>query len=113
MDRYLSQAEAIKILRELGYTNDFELFGTELLYIQQKIFIREPDYLVTECYRIINDGCYEPAVIILGITTIKANVKGVLINNYSDYIRGGIPVIIRKLAEHYFRYPEIKYHWPA
>src|SRR5450432_1152857 len=101
MCTYLTQADVINILRGLGYTNDFELFERGLLLMQQRIFICEPDYSVTVCYRLMNEDNNDAAVIVMGITTVYENEKGILINRYSNYMRRRPPIIIKKLAEYY------------
>ena len=41
MKAYLNKIQAVIDMHTRGYSNDFELIGNDLLWIQQKIFIRE------------------------------------------------------------------------
>jgi hypothetical protein len=51
MKVYLNKIEAVIGLHERGFAEDFELFGTDLLWVQKKIFLRPRDYKITEVYR--------------------------------------------------------------
>jgi hypothetical protein len=51
MKKYTNHQEAIANLRKRGFTSEFQLFGNDLLWIQEKIFVREAEFSIIECHR--------------------------------------------------------------
>lgn len=96
MEKYYCYRDAIDDLNERGFINDFVLFGDELLWIQQRTFIQSADFSIVECHHCAHpDGNIEDLVV-LGILSISANIKGILLNHYS-YTRPRPQIIISKL----------------
>ena len=98
MKKYFGYQDAINDLNARGFTNDFVLFGNDLLWVQGKIFIRGNDFSVVEYHQIGHpDGKIEDLKV-FGILAVSANIKGVLLNHYS-YTSAIPAVLINKLTK--------------
>ena len=85
MKKYLTEHEAIIDLHEKGYSQDFQLFGNELLWLQEKIFISSGEFSILEYHRFSSQSCNKSEMIVFGVIALYYNVKGILINHYSSY----------------------------
>ena len=83
MKIYFSKSEAVIDLHERGFTEDFQLFGTCLLWIQRKIFLRQKDFSIVECHSFIDSIGKE--TIIFGVVAKGLSASGILINHYKSY----------------------------
>ncbi len=99
MKPYLTGADAVSDLHKKGYTNDFQLYGNDLLWIQEKIFIRVGEFDIVECHKIIDPKNNMDQLIVFGIYASWYNVKGILVNHYKNYTNITPPVIQKKLNE--------------
>lgn len=79
MKKYFSESEAVIDLHERGFTEDFHLFGNNLLWIQQQIFLTEKDFSIVECHSFIN--LLGKKTIIFGVIASTVYVWGILINH--------------------------------
>ena len=52
MSNYSKSHDATCDLHWRGYDEDFALCGDDLLWVQEKCFIREENFSITECYRL-------------------------------------------------------------
>ncbi len=95
----LTGQEVIEDLHEKGYTNDFQLVGNDLLWVQKKIFIRAGDFSILECHRFCGGSRDEAGLVIFGVLALYRNVKGILINHYTTYTKDTPPVIAKKIKE--------------
>jgi hypothetical protein len=83
--------DAIVDLHSRGFTNDFQLFGNDLVWVQESLVTRVGEFAI-EGYQKIDD------LIVCGIIALHHNVKGILLRhckNFSDVS----PVLIKKLKE--------------
>ena len=96
MNIFLSPQDAIIDLHERGFTHDFQLFGNDLLCVQEKTFDRMGAFSIVECHKF----CYHPTLhrqtIVFGIIALHQNVKGILLNYYNRYTSKMPPVITKK-----------------
>ena len=99
MKIYLNGFEVVNYLHNNGFTQDFHLFGNDLFWIQEKIFIREHEFSITEYYEIIEPSDSLNELIVFGIFSSFYQVKGILVNHYKRYTDLTPAVIIRKLKE--------------
>jgi hypothetical protein len=99
MEIYLSKAAAIAGMHRRGFTNDFQLFGNDLLWIQEKIFIRMGDFTILEYHRFLHESNKSCDTILFGVYSYHHNVKGILLNDYACYTDKTPPVIVKKLNE--------------
>jgi hypothetical protein len=99
MNIYLTEEDAISDLHKKGYSNDFHLFGNDLLWVQRQIFIRTANFSIVECHRFFSQEQEGKEIIVFAIIVQKYNAKGVLLNDYSNYTTSTPPVIVKKLEE--------------
>ena len=99
MNIYLNEQDAVYDLHKKGYNNDFHLFGNDLLWVQKKIFIRAETISIIECHRFCNTAGPPKEIIVFGIALVRHNVKGIMLNDYSDYTTKMPTVITKKLEE--------------
>jgi hypothetical protein len=97
MKTYVSKSEAVIDLHERGFTEDFQLFGNNLLWIQQKIFLRQKDFSIVECHRFLDAVGKE--TIIFGVISNSSLVSGILINHYKKYTDKTPAIIDNKLKK--------------
>jgi hypothetical protein len=89
-------ADAIIDLHERGYCQDFVLFGNNLLWVQEKIFIGSNDFSILECHQFDHPGRQHEDLVILGVMATGDNVRGILMNHYT-YTSKMPEIIISKL----------------
>jgi len=99
MEIYLSKAAAIAGMHKRGFTNDFQLFGNDLLWIQEKTFIRTGDFSIMEYHWFRNESKKGTDTILFGVFSHHHNVMGILLNDYACYSAKTPPVIIKKINE--------------
>lgn len=92
MKIYVSKSEAVIDLHERDFTEDFQLVGKNILWIQRKIFLRQKEFSIVECHSFIDSLGKE--TIIFGVTANGLFASGILINHYKNYI-GKRPAIIQ------------------
>ena len=97
MKIYFSKSEAVIDLHERGFTEDFQLLGNNLLWIQRKIFLRQKDFSIVECHSFIDSSGKES--IIFGITANGFYASGILINHYRTYTDKTPAIIHTKLKK--------------
>jgi hypothetical protein len=97
MKIYFSKSEAVIDLHERGFTEDFQLLGNSILWIQGQIFIRQKDFSIAECHSFIDSLGKE--TIIFGITANGFFANGILINHYKSYTDKTPAIIQDKLKK--------------
>jgi hypothetical protein len=75
--------DAIIDLHQRGYCQDFILFGNNLLWVQEKIFIRNDDFYSLECHQFGHPDGQQEDLVILGIMAMGDNIRGILLNHYT------------------------------
>jgi len=96
---YVSKNEAIEDLHRRGFNNDFQLFGNDLLWVQEKIFIRMADFEIAEYHHLLLPQSTRTDSIVFGVISNHHHVKGILLNDYSAYILKTPSVIEKKINE--------------
>lgn len=99
MKQYTTAAEAVSDMHERGFTGDFQLLGSDLLWVQQKIFIRMGLYTVIEYHRFWNPAGKNTDLVLMGIVAVTHNARGILFIDYSTHPGGMPPIIVKKLDE--------------
>jgi hypothetical protein len=89
-------ADAIIDLHERGYCQDFVLFGNNLLWVQEKIFISSNDFSILEYHQFGHPSGQHEYLVILGIIATDDNVRGISMNPYT-YASKIPEVIVSKL----------------
>jgi hypothetical protein len=72
-------------LHERGFTNDFQLIGNDLLWVQGKTYLPKQDHSVLELYKFTRkDKSTIHSDVILGIQSLQHNAKGILIHHFTN-----------------------------
>jgi hypothetical protein len=109
MNAYINKSKAIIDLHERGFTEDFELFGNDLLWIQEKIFFRPKQFSIMEAHRFLSSSGKE-----LVIFAIRANggfPRGILIYHFKDYTDKLPPAINQKMIQMDSNYLSQQYNY--
>ncbi|MDN3656146.1 hypothetical protein QWZ08_10945 [Ferruginibacter paludis] len=109
MKPYLSKGEATNHLQKRGFKEDFELFGTDLLWKQRNIFLRPWEFYIVEAHRFLLS--YKSELVVFAIKARGNSVKGILINHYKRNKDKIPPVINRKLLEMDVKYLNEEYDY--
>ncbi|MEO6314090.1 MAG: hypothetical protein ABIU63_12585 [Chitinophagaceae bacterium] len=99
MKLYTTTADAVADMRERGFDGDFELVGNDLLWVQQKTFIRMGLFTIIECQRFWHPAVHSTDLILLGVIALHHNVRGILLVDYASHPNGCPPVIAKKMNE--------------
>jgi len=99
MTTYSNSAEAVIDLHAKGFTNDFQLFGNDLLWVQEGIFVRAGEFAILEYHEINVKKNRKREQVVFGIIAPYHNIKGILLNHYSSYTNRTPPVLVKKLNE--------------
>ena len=101
MKIYYSAAEAVAHLKAQGYCNEFHLYENNLLWIQEKILIRDGSFSIQE-WHLFRCGRQKGTVTnVFGILLKENNARGILLNDYAKYSTQTPAVIKKKLDEMY------------
>ena len=96
---YYSKEEAVADMHHRGFSNDFQLFGNDLLWVQEKIFVRMGDFAIVEYHKFLNPRTKRTDAMVFGVVSFHYHVKGILLNDYACYSKCTPPVIVKKLNE--------------
>ena len=99
MNIYSNRTDVISDLHERGFTYDFQLVGNDLLWVQEKLFIRAGEFSILEYFKISDSSNKQDEIIIFGIIALYHNIKGILLDHYKSYSDVTPPVIVKKLKE--------------
>ena len=77
MQLYLDKAAVIIDLHERGFTEDFQIAGGLILWIQRKLFLKPKDFSLVEAHSFIGSDGNEQLV--LGMNLLSHFANGILI----------------------------------
>lgn len=99
---YETVSEAINDLTKRGYTTDFKILTeTECLICNKTSVQLSPDeFEIDETYRF--EGSTDPGdeMIVFAISSLKHNVKGIVVNAYGMYSDSATSKIVERLRKH-------------
>ncbi|RYZ47611.1 MAG: hypothetical protein EOP49_20890 [Sphingobacteriales bacterium] len=98
MEQHLTQSAAIIALHEKGFTNDFQLQGNLLLWIQGRILLTADDFSILECYEVQTNTGDQTAILLFGIIIFPYNEKGILLNPFAQLRKTGFHSNSNKIA---------------
>jgi len=99
MQPYLSKKDAVADMHLRGFIYDFKLSGNDLLWVQEKMFIRMGDFDIVEYHRFFDPRGEGTEVIVFGVVFCYHHVKGILLNDYTSDMGRTPPVIVKKMNE--------------
>jgi hypothetical protein len=99
MKIYLTKQDAVYGLHKSGYTHDFQIAGNDLLWVQEKIFVRAGDFIIDEYHQFTDRFQKGAGIIIFGVVAPHHNVKGILLRHYTANSMKVPPVVLKKLKD--------------
>ena len=100
MPVYDTLVDALKDLKDRGFTTDFNLAFDAIECRQTGVCLRPDAFEIVEHYRFEGETNPSDSSIIYGIQSIDGNMKGVLVSAYGVYSEAANDEMIRKLAVH-------------
>jgi hypothetical protein len=97
MKIYLNAREVIIDLHQRGYTEDFELNGNTLLWVQDGSVINSDEFSILECHRFLS--VHGDELVIFGVISLHTMSKGILITHYDDTTIKSPAIIEEKMEE--------------
>ncbi len=100
MINYDTVTEAVKGLKERGYTIDFNIAFDKLMCSQNKICLHPDEFEITEVHRFEGDSNPDDEDIVYAVESKDKKIKGVITSAFGLYADPISNKIIQKLAMH-------------
>lgn len=99
---YDTVTEAMTDLKKLGYTIDFSIMTDKecLVCHQTSTELSPEDFEIDHFYRFEGDSDPGDEMIVYAISSIKNNLKGIVVNAYGIYADNVSSEIVKKLTTH-------------
>ena len=81
-ENYGTLSETINELVKLGYANDFKIQDECIVCHKKNIILSAHDFQIKKAYRFEGDSDPDYQSILYAISSLKFDVKGVLVNDY-------------------------------
>lgn len=102
MNNFGTVNEAVNDLLKRSYTTDFSIIAEKECLICNKISVQLPpdEFEIDETYRF--EGMTDPGdeMIVFAISSLKHNLKGIVVNAYGMYSDSTSSKIVERLKEH-------------
>ncbi len=100
MKTYDTVTEAVNDLQLRGYTINFNLKPDCVESAEKHISIHPKDFEIDEVYRFEGNSDPGDESIVYAISSVKENVKGILVNAFGTYAETFSSELIAKLSSH-------------
>lgn len=90
-------SEVIEILRQRGYTEDFNLLEENISYKKGGEKVDLNDIVIDKIYRFTGQNDLEDEAILYAMRNRKDGAKGVFVNGYGNYTDSGANAVISKI----------------
>ena len=91
--------DLVSTLHQNGFDHDFTFSGNEILWVQQKKFMRAGDFAVLEWHWLYKEGKKVKNVLVLGLSALPQGTKGILIVNSKNGHSQQPPILMGKFNE--------------
>ena len=91
-------SEVIEILRQRGYTEDFNLLEENISYKKGGEKVDLNDIVIDKIYRFTGQNDLEDEAILYAMTNQKDGAKGVFVNGSGTYTDSGANAVISKIT---------------
>ncbi len=91
-------SEVIAVLRERGYTEDFNLLEVQNSYKDDGVKIELNDLVIDKIYRFSGQNDVDDEAILYAMHNIKDGAKGIFVNGYGIYTDDEADAIIEKIS---------------
>ena len=99
MKIYSNGPDVIYDLHKKGYSDDFQLSGNDLVWVQGNVSIRAGEFAILEYHKISGSKYDKDELIVFGIIALYPNIKGILITHNKSDLDSAPSVLIKKLNE--------------
>jgi hypothetical protein len=89
----------VSILHQNGFDHDFTFSGNEILWVQQKKFIRAGDFAILEWHWLYKEGKKAKKMLVIGLSALPQGAKGILIVDPKNGHSQKPPILIKKFNE--------------
>ena len=96
-------------MQERGFTEDFQLFGNDLLWLQGKEFLRPMQFKIAELHRFLDISGNE--TVVFGIQGTITFLRGILLNHYKNYTNSMPAALNYKLLQMDFNHLNMAYEY--
>lgn len=100
MKTYNTLSEAINDLTKKGYTENFNVESNCIVCGEDRIRLHPDEFEIDKVYRFQEMSDLDNESILYAISSVKNNVKGLLVNAYGIYSDTATTEIIEKLSKH-------------
>jgi hypothetical protein len=100
MPAYDTMMEALKDLKDRGFTTDFNLAFDAIECRETGVCLRPEAFEIVEHYRFEGETNPSDSSIVYAVKAKDGNMKGVLVNAYGVYSEAASDDMIRKLSVH-------------
>lgn len=90
-------SEVIEILRQRGYTEDFNLLEENISYKKGGEKVDLNDIVIDKIYRFTGQNDLDDEAILYAMRNRKDGAKGVFVNGYGTYTASGANAVISKI----------------
>lgn len=99
MKRYTDTAELVIDMHEKGFTQDFQLIGNDLYWLDEDKQVNIGEFNIVEFHKIICVHGHYSRFIVMGIIALHYNIKGILLRRFKSHAMVLPPVINKKLND--------------
>ncbi len=100
MNSYDTVTEAVKDLKERGYTIDFNIAFDKLICSDKKICLKPDEFEIVESHRFEGDSNPDDEDVVYAVESKEGNIKGTITSAFGLYADPASNRIIQKLAMH-------------
>jgi len=97
MKTYNNLVEAVNDLVKRGYTENLGMEGDTVGDKEKNIEMKADEFEIDEFYRFEGESNPDDTSIVYAVTSMKYNIKGILVNAYGSYADNSPSVIEAKL----------------
>jgi hypothetical protein len=100
MTNYETVTEAVKGLKDRGYTIDFNIAFDKLICSESKICLQPDEFEITEVHRFEGDSNPDDEDVVYAVASKDKKIKGVITSAFGLYADPVSNKIIQKLSIH-------------
>ena len=100
MKSYDTVTEAVKGLKERGYTIDFNIAFDKLICCENKHCLKPDEFEIVEVHRFEGDSNPDDEDVVYAVESKEGNLKGVITSAFGPYADPVSNQIIQKLSMH-------------
>ncbi len=99
-ENYGTLSETINAIKAIGYTVDFNVYGSDLVCNQTKKVFSPEEFIIDMVYRFEGESNPDDQAILYALSSLNQDVKGFLVNGYGISANEETNELISKLNTH-------------